>query len=228
MSIVCFGHHHHFGMPDLSQPTLQPNPFAKHKRAGWKWSRLATGPLPLGCGAVPAACYTVTLERLLKKGFSEPTCTCFSLFGDTVHSAGLLKHSAIRKIKWFFFFFFLYLLQHYLFLLLASLFPHSVPPFYLFTVHTNTMAELVFLEARCLWRILIKHPQDAASTHTHTYSTNKFSYSWIDTHKLHTHTALETACKHASALAYCHCVRQRQGEVAGHGCAVHNIAESEN
>jgi len=92
MSIVCFGHHHRFGLPDLSEPTLQPNPFAKHNRAGWKWSRLATGPLPLGCGAVPAVCYSVALETLLKKGFSEPTCTCLSLLGDRVQSAGLWRH----------------------------------------------------------------------------------------------------------------------------------------
>lgn len=47
-------------------------------------------------------------------------------------------------------FFFKYLLQHYLFLHLASLFPRCIPPLYLFTVQTNTMAELVFLETRRL------------------------------------------------------------------------------
>lgn len=56
-----------FCIPRSLSPALQPNSFAKHNRAGWKWSRLATRTLPLGCGALPAVCYTVALDGL-KKG----------------------------------------------------------------------------------------------------------------------------------------------------------------
>lgn len=87
MSIVCFGHHH-LGLPYFSLPTLEPNPLAKHNRAGWKRSRLATGPVPLGCGFVPAVCYTVAFETRTEKGFRWADRTCFSLSGDEVHSRG--------------------------------------------------------------------------------------------------------------------------------------------
>lgn len=209
--LLCFGHHPHFRLPDLSRPTLQAQPICQ-TRQGWLKRRADWQPDHCRLAVVPCLLsVTVSHWKCFLKGLQRVSCTWFSLSGDGSARRRLvetLSHKGKAVI------FFPYLLQHYLFLLLSSLFP-------LFTVHTNIMEEFVFLEARCLKRILIKHSQDAASTNAPFFI---FTYS-------HTHTPthfLEKACKHTTALVYCHCVRERQGGVGGHDYTVHNKAESEN
>lgn len=217
MSIVCFGHHHHFALPDFSQPTLQPNSFAKHNRAGWKWSRLATRPLPLGCGVMPAVCYSVALETLKRNSVSY--LHLLQLFGWLSARRRLvetLSHKGGEKKEVIF-----YVCFNTICFSSSPLFSPFVPPFYRFAVRTNTMAELVFLETRRLWRILIKRSQDAASEHAHTRKTNTHShdirrYSSYSQPRYtkNTHAVPKTACKHTPALVYCHRTR---GEAEGGG-----------
>lgn len=70
--------------------------------------------------------------------------------------------------------------------------------------------------------------------HTHTQKINTHPHSiglfviFTTRYTVYTHTIPKTASKQTPALVYCHCARERQGEVGGHGYSVHNIAESEN
>lgn len=110
----------------------------------------------------PACCLLQCCIRESKRDFSEllaPASVC-----RVTECATQARRNIKPYGKRGDFFLIIYLLQHYLFVILACL----LPGFYLFTVHTNTMVELVFLENRRLQRILIKRSQDATSIHAHT------------------------------------------------------------
>lgn len=98
------------------------------------------------------------------------------------------------------------------------------PAFSLFPVHTSTIADLVFLESRRLWRILINCSGAAVSTHvrkqTHTVS-DYFSDS--ATH-ICTRNSQRMQRNSISPLR----TREGGGKLEGTAGACNNIAESED
>lgn len=113
-------------------------------------------------------------------------------------------------------------LRRYLFLLHTPIFPSCL----LSTDHTGIMAELVFLETKCLLRILIKCSKDVVSIHAHALSdTQLFIFANGCKQK---RAFPKAACRaRSSALVRCHCKREQQRDVRGHCCST-ITAESQN
>lgn len=104
--------------------------------------------------------------------------------------------------------------------------PLFFPSRLLSTDHTGIMAELVFLETKCLLRILIKCSKDAVSIHAHALS---YTQLFIFAKRCKQKRAFpKAACRaHSSALLHCHCEREQQRDVRGHCCST-ITAESQN
>lgn len=97
--------------------------------------------------------------------------------------------------------------------------PDTSPAFYLFTVHTSTIADLVFLELRRLLRILINCSGAAVSTHarkqTHAHTVSDFSHTHVPANR-----------QRLPCIATVRAVGG--GKLEGTACAGDNTAESKN